>query len=79
MNNSLFIEKHNFKPTVITFTFIFSHMSSEHYCVFVFDEFDFFFNLKCLLICFSIDNLIENDRRSLCPTKLLKVGWVPIF
>ena len=42
MNNSLFIEKHNFKPTVITFTFIFLHMSSEHYCVFVFDEFDFF-------------------------------------
>ena len=42
MNNSLFIEKHNFKPTVITFTFLFSHMSSEHYCVFVFDEFDFF-------------------------------------
>ena len=38
-----------------------------------------FFNLKCLLICFSIDNLIENDRRSLCPTKLLEVGWVPIF
>ena len=38
-----------------------------------------FFNLKCLLICFSIDNLIENDRRSHCPTKLLEVGWVPIF
>ena len=42
MNDSLFLEKHYSKPTVITFTFIFLHMSSEHYCVFVFDEFDFF-------------------------------------
>ena len=32
MNNSLFIEKLNSKPTVITFTFISLHMSSEHYC-----------------------------------------------
>ena len=32
MNNSLFIKKCYSKPTVITFTFIFLHMSSEHYC-----------------------------------------------
>ena len=32
MNNSLFIEKHYSKPTVITFTIIFLHMSSEHFC-----------------------------------------------
>ena len=31
MNDSLFLEKHYSKPTVITFTFIFLHMSSEHY------------------------------------------------
>ena len=42
INNSVFIGKHYYKLTVITFTFIFLHMSSEHYCVFVFDEFDFF-------------------------------------
>ena len=32
INNSLFIEKQYSKPTVITFTIIFLHMSSENYC-----------------------------------------------
>ena len=31
MNDSLILDKHYSKPTVITFTFIFLHMSSEHY------------------------------------------------
>ena len=32
-NDSLFLEKHYSKPTVITFIFIFLLMSSEIYCV----------------------------------------------
>ena len=43
MNDSLFIEKHYSKPTVITFIFIFLHMSSERYFfVLVFKEFKFY-------------------------------------
>ena len=32
MKNPFFIEKHWAKSTVITFTFIFLHVSSEHFC-----------------------------------------------
>ena len=60
------------------YIYIFAHVIRALLCVCIWWIW-FFFNLKCLLICFSIDNLIENDRRSLCPTKLLEVGWVPIF
>ena len=53
MNNSLlFIEKHYSKPTVSTITFIFLHMSSEHYC-FVFLFFFGYMQKSQYLVCWN--------------------------
>ena len=59
MNNSLFIEKHYSKPTVITFTFIFLPMSSEIYYVVSLQK-QYYWLLNTILL--SVKNLnIKNN------------------
>ena len=66
MKNPLFIEKHYSKPTVITHVII-----AFSFCVFVFNEFEYY----CLFIHFSIEN-DENEAtgNEIIHHNYLKVG-----